>query len=675
MPQHQRILRPILTLLAGALVFLTPMAGWGQPPGLRYPATVSARFAPASAAPGEVVTLEVTSKLDAGRYQYALKLTSDQPTPTSFEVGNSPAIVPIEGKDWVEPTPHEKLDGAFEELVQYHEGETTFRREFRVGQVASGEYPINGKLRMQICDNRSCLPSKSTPFAALLTVKAGAPLSSGEQAPPVPVAESPAAKLEPPAIHAEPSPAPPGSQGLGAGRGLVGFSVVAFLAGLASLLTPCVFPMIPITISFFTKRAAKTNAQRIGLSGLYAGSIVAGFAVFGFGLALAMRVFGLGVEKAGTINQLAASPVLNLLLTVLFVAFAMSLFGLFELQLPSSWVNRLQQKQRGRTDALGAVLMAVVFVLVSFTCTGPIVGPLIVTTLGGSWLKPFAGLTAYGAGFALPFFLLGLVPQALGTLPKSGGWLNSTKVVMGFLEIAAAFKFISNTDLVWQWGLFTRELVLAAWTAIATVTTIYLLGKIRLPHDTPIEAIGPTRLMFGLTFGTLAFYLAFGLFGGRLQDDLESYLPPDRTPHAATAAAPASGQTAAIQGHFITNDLDRAVALAKSGKRPLFIDFTGWTCTNCRWMEKNMYPRPEVSSRLEKMVVVALYTDDKTHGEKYQEYQAEKFGTITLPYYVILSPDGRVAATFNGMTRDEGEFLRFLDEGIEGASEQLAAGN
>jgi len=698
-------------LLAAAMLWipaaLSAQFGAATAGAFEYPATVAATFDPPVARAGETVRLDVAVTVKAGYHVYSMDPLVDPeaygPFATILEFAPPPGYVApddleepvvfgppagleaIEGEEWTEPAPKIKYDTGFETQVRYFTGKVVFSRKFRVAAEPPAEIEAKGAVRMQLCDENSCLPPRATPFSAKLLGRAA------DGAVPVPTATptpEPTATPEPTpeptatpeakgaGTAAPPAPKPPAKpqseSAKLAERGPFGIVGVAFGLGLLSLLTPCVFPMIPITISFFTKRAAKTTGQRIRLCTVYAGSIVFGFAVVGFGLAVALKVLGIGIKGAGAVNQFAANPWVNIALAVVFLLFAFSLFGAFEIGLPASWANRLQQKGGGRSDAMGAFFMAMVFVIVSFTCTAPIVGPLIVLTFEGSWLTPFVGLTAYAAGFALPFFVLGLLPGALASLPKSGSWLNATKVVMGLVEIAAAMKFVSNTDLVWQWNVFTREVLLAAWAAIALVCGAYLLGMFRTSKDGPDAAVGPGRLLFGTAFASMALYFAFGLFAGRLHPSVESLLPP--TTMSPVAASSGGGSKAAPAHEYIRNDLDAAIAQSRRENKPLFIDFTGWTCTNCRLNEIKIFPQPEVKKLMDEYVIVQLYTDDlgkdaegNPIGEKYQEYQAREFGTITLPFYATLSPDGEKLANFSGLVRDAEEFKAFLKVGLKDA--------
>ena len=272
-------------------------------------------------------------------------------------------------------------------------------------------------------------------------------------------------------------------------------------------------------------------------------------------------------------------------------------------------------------------------------------------------------MVVFSAAFAFPFFFLALFPQYLAKLPKSGGWLNSVKVVMGFLEMAAAFKFLSNTDLVWGWGFFSHNAVLAVWAVLMLLTGFYLLGKIKLPHDSVLKIVSVPRLMISTAFLTFGLYLTSGLFGQRIHGLIYSYLPP--IVEGETGAVRSNGQSISDEFTWYRN-LEDGLAEARATGKSVFIDFTGYTCTNCRWMEANVFTKNEVKQRFGEMVLVQLYTDGGPNHRENQEYEIERFGTAALPYYVILSPDNEVITTFPGMTRNLGDFIDFLDVGLDG---------
>jgi thiol:disulfide interchange protein len=429
-------------------------------------------------------------------------------------------------------------------------------------------------------------------------------------------------------------------------RSFVGF---AMAMGALSLLTPCVFPMVPITVSYFSNHGSGTRRGATLHALVYGIGIVLTFSALGLAMAL---IFG-----AGGVNQLAANPWVNLLITAIFLAFAFSLFGAYFIQVPAGLMNKIDSVTRSKEGSrvVGAVLMGFTFTLTSFTCTAPFVGTLLVMASQGSWRWPLMGMLAYSTVFALPFFVLALAPQLVGQLPRAGGWMNSVKVVMGFLEIAAAMKFLSNADLVWRWGIFTREVVLAVWIACGIAVVLYIFGVFRFEHDSKIEHVGAFRLATAISFLAITIALVPGLFGKRL-GELDSFLPPSSTELGGTQTAEATGEV-----NWILNDYDGALAKAKQQNRPVFIDFTGYTCTNCRWMEANMFPKPEVKQELLKFVTVRLYTDGKGEiYEKQQKMQQERFGTVALPLYAIVRPNGTPVTTFPGLTRSPADFVTFL---------------
>ncbi len=431
-----------------------------------------------------------------------------------------------------------------------------------------------------------------------------------------------------------------------------GFIWLAMGFGALSLLTPCVFPMIPITVSYFTKQESGSHLRSVRDALIYAGGIILTFT--GLGVALAV-LFG-----AAGLNRFAANPYVNLLITGIFLAFAFSLLGAYNLGIPSSILTKLDRISRSKESGkiAGLLIMGLTFSLTSFTCTAPLVGTILVAAANGELLYPIVGMLAFSTVFALPFFVLALAPRLMGSLPRSGTWMNSVKVVMGFLEVGAALKFLSNVDLVWRWGIFTREVVIAGWIALSVLIFLYLIGVFRFAHDSDNNRIGLVRVLNAFLFGTVAMYLLTGLFGAKL-GEIESFLPP-----ASETAQSTTGQTTSNgELTWITNDLDAGLKQAKSENKRVFVDFTGYTCTNCRWMEANMFPQLKVKAELEKFVRVRLYTDGE--GEPYegfQKMQELRFGTVALPLYAILSPTEEIIGRFAGLTRDQNEFLAFLQK-------------
>jgi thiol:disulfide interchange protein len=533
------------------------------------------------------------------------------------------------------PEPTTAFDRNFDIQTETYDGTFTLVVPVRILPDAPGTAAtLRVSVGYQACTNRLCLPPRTVVVSVPVKWTGASPsLRSG----------SGGASPQPAIVAPRPQPGnppPPPRQAVAsfgaAAESLSGFLWLAITMGAWSLLTPCVFPMVPITVSYFTKHAAPTRSAALGRAALYGLGIVLTFTVLGGALA--------AVAGAAGLNRFAASPWVNLGIAALFVAFAVNLFGLYELRLPVRLMSRLDgmSRRRGGTSAMGTLLMALTFTITSLTCTAAFLGTLLVVAAQGEWQRPIVGLLAYSATFALPFVALAMAPQLVSQLPRSGPWLARVKVVMGFLEIAAAMKFLSNADLVWSWGVFTRAVVLIAWIATAVLLAGYLLG--RRP--------GTGRLAAGITSLALAVWLATGVSGRQL-GELEAFLPP------ATLSAERSAKSGELP--WLTDDLGAALVQARQAGKLIIIDFTGYTCTNCRWMEANMFPRPDVRAALGGFVRARLYTDgQRPVDEKQQRYQQERFATVALPLYAIIDADERPIATFAGLTRDPREFLRFL---------------
>lgn len=464
---------------------------------------------------------------------------------------------------------------------------------------------------------------------------------------------------------------------------LWGFMVLAFLAGLAALLTPCVFPMIPMTVSFFTGRSKK-RSEGIRQAFIYGISIIGIYTVAGTAVA--------SIQGPEFANWLATHWVPNVFFFGIFVVFALAFLGMFELTLPSSFVNKIDAK--AEKGGLGGVFfMAFTLVLVSFSCTGPIVGSILISSAGGELVKPVLGMFSFGLAFAIPFTLFAIFPEWMQRLPKSGGWLNTVKVVLGFLELALAFKFLSIADLVYHWGILDRDVFLAIWIVIFSALGLYLLGKITLPHDSKLEHLGVPRLLLALLTFVFVVYMIPGLWGAPLKL-LSGYLPPLSTQqfrfNGTGASDPVSSSTETvlygdllkiphgIPGYF---DYEQALAAAKREGKPLLIDFTGHGCVNCRKMEENVWVDPQVLTRLkEDFVMVALYIDERlelpeskwytssydgkekmTLGKQNADFQITRFNNNAQPYYVILDHQEQLLAAPRGYDTDIAAFVEFLD--------------
>ena len=615
------------------LSILTLTTLWGQ---FASPVSLSAK-AESAARAGEVVNIIVTAKMDAEWKIYALRDQGEGPIAT--RVVATGTVVKTSGMV-LEDEPIEKYDDGFLTNTRTHQGGAVFTAPVLLkSDLAPGTYDLSVNVLFQVCNASLCYPPKEEVLSVSVTVEPG--IARDDHTEMVTVSS----------VFDE-----SGNISLDAAidEGFFSFVILAFSMGLLALLTPCVFPMIPITVSFFTHQGETGKGKPINNAIIYTLGIIATFSILGFILALTLGASGA--------NQLAANPWVNIFIAALFIYFALSLFGMYEIELPSV-LRQYSLKQEGRGGVVGTLFMAVTFTLTSFTCTVQFVGLLLVAASQGQWFWPMIGMVVFSAAFAFPFFFLALFPQYLAKMPKSGSWLNSVKVVMGFLELAAAFKFISNTDLVWGWGFFSHNTVLAVWAVLMLLTGIYLLGKIQLPHDSPLASISVPRLMLSTAFLTFGLYLTSGLFGQKIHGLIYSYLPP--IVEGESGAVRTNGASMAEEFNWYRN-LDEGLAEARATGKSVFIDFTGYTCTNCRWMEANIFTKTEVKHRFGEMILVQLYTDGGPNHDENQQYEIDRFGTAALPFYVILSPNDDVITTFPGMTRSLDDFLDFLDKGLAG---------
>lgn len=606
---------------------------WGQ---FESPVTLSAK-AESSVRAGEVVNIIVKAEMDAEWKIYALRDQGEGPIATRVVVTGE--IIEASGLVW-EDEPVKKYDDGFLTTTRTHQGGAIFKAPILVkSDLSPGKYNLSVNVLFQVCNASLCYPPKEEVLTITVTVEGGTARDDRTDMVLVTDVFDDFGNINLDAAIDE---------------GFFSFVILAFSMGLLALLTPCVFPMIPITVSFFTHQGETGEGKPITNAIIYTLGIIATFSILGIILALTLGASGA--------NQLAANPWVNIFIAALFIYFALSLFGMYEIQLPSV-LRQYSLKQEGRGGVMGTLFMAVTFTLTSFTCTVQFVGLLLVAASQGQWFWPMIGMVVFSAAFALPFFFLALFPQYLAKMPKSGSWLNSVKVVMGFLELAAAFKFISNTDLVWGWGFFSHNTVLAVWAVLMLLTGIYLLGKIQLPHDSPIASISVPRLMLSTAFLTFGLYLTSGLFGQKIHGLIYSYLPP--IVESESGAVRTNGASIAEEFNWYRN-LDEGLVKARATGKSVFIDFTGYTCTNCRWMEANTFTKTEVKHRFGEMILVQLYTDGGPNHRENQQYEIDRFGTAALPFYVILSPDDDIITTFPGMTRSLDDFLDFLDKGLAG---------
>ncbi len=601
----------------------------------------------------ESFDVKLKAEIEGEWHLYAVEQPGGGPFPTKITVAENTPFQ-LNGKI-KSAEPITKFDPNFQIDTKFYAKKAEFDLPLKTNNVANaGDFAVN--VRFQVCDDKVCLPPKTVKvsFAGFEDAKksfanssASAPVSAENSAITEPKADSPNSQNA--QLSAESQPL---------ANDLWTFILLAMGAGALSLLTPCVFPMIPITVSYFTNHAGRSRAKSVRLALVYSLGIIATFTILGMLLAIFVGAAGVQI--------FSASPYINLLITAIFLFFAFNLFGAYEISVPTSVLTKLDNLTRSRegegSGIVGALLMGLTFTLTSFTCTSPFIGSIMVSSAQGDWQMPLVGMLAFSTVFALPFFVLALVPQYVSSLPRAGGWMNSVKVAMGFLEVAAAMKFLSNVDLIWNWGIFTRSFVLAIWIAIGIILAVYLLGKFQLFHDTKPEKIGAIRLMSAILSLAVSFYLLTGLFGARL-GELESFLPPDLENSSARFF---NRQSKSAEASWITNDYEGALAKAKAENKRVFVDFTGYTCTNCRWMEANVFPKSEVEAEMNKFVLVKLFTDGEGEiYERQQQFQERTFRTVALPFYAIIGADGKPVATFPGLTRNTGEFVDFLRKAQE----------
>ena len=631
---------------------------------------------------GDNIDIFFTAHIDEGFHLYSVDVPENGPLPTEFIFEDPKGFKPI-GEAVEITTPTEEFDDVFELDIKFFEDQAIFRQTI---QLTSNDdrVPVVGEIAYMVCNDVGCVALYED-IELHFDGKTGELIRTVET-----VASEDGAEIATSDIQ-------------GKKAGLWGFFIIAFLSGLVAILTPCVFPMIPMTVSFFMKEG-EDKAKGRGQALLYGFSIIAIYTFIGSVLAV--------IAGPDIANWLSTHWLPNILFFLIFVIFAASFFGMFEITLPSWMVNKSDQAA-DKGGFLGPIFMAMTLVLVSFSCTGPIVGTILVESAGGQVLKPIVGMFGFSLAFALPFTLFAFFPSMMANLPKSGGWLNSVKVVLGFLELALGLKFLSVADQTYHWGILDREIYIAFWIVIFFLMGMYLLGKLKFAHDSDVPYLSVPRLTLAIITFTFVMYLIPGMFGAPLKF-LSGYLPPQQTHDfdlnaivrdnvkLYSGSGGGGGEVNEIceipryheflhlphglEGYF---DYDQAVACAKEQNKPIFIDFTGHGCVNCREMEANVWSDPKVLKKLrEEFIVVALYVDDKTKipeeewvtstydgkvkktvGKKYADLQITKFGVNAQPFYVLMGHDGEVLAQPRAYDLDIVAFVEFLDTGIKNFKE------
>ncbi|MFH4966380.1 cytochrome c biogenesis protein CcdA [Gaetbulibacter sp. M235] len=613
---------------------------------------------------------ELISKatIESGWHLYSQSVPKHGPIATTFIYDDSEGYFKVSGNT-LEEDGRTIDDPVFEMKIKFFEKTATFKQKVEINE---GVTTINGLVEFMVCDNSRCMPPKEVDLVFNLSEGSKAVTISAEKQ------NKKEATLASSSKSKEPK------------KGLWGIIFIAFLSGFAALLTPCVFPMIPMTISFFTKQS-KTKTQGIKNAIIYGVCIIVIYVLLG---TVVTGIFG-----ADALNALATNVWFNIIFFLLLIIFAISFLGAFEIMLPNSWANKVDS-QADRGGLIGIFFMALALAIVSFSCTGPIVGTLLVEAASKGGLAPIIGMLGFSFAIALPFALFAAFPGWLNSLPKSGGWLNTVKVVLGFLELALAFKFLSQADLVLQAHFLEREIFLAIWIAIFGVLALYLFGKIQLPHDSPLSSISVGRLGLGLIVLSFTIYIIPGLWGAPL--NLISAFPPlqdySESPYGVGFSKLGGSELKAIKedlpkgAHLLAphdilafNDYDKGLAYAKKVGKPVMLDFTGWACVNCRKMEQNVWPKSDILDILKnKVVLISLYVDDKRMleegdivesklnpgkqlkyiGQKWSELQTIRYKANSQPFYVLMDHNGENLSEPVVYTPDSDVYYDWLNDGI-----------
>ncbi|WP_412463767.1 protein-disulfide reductase DsbD family protein [Flavobacterium mekongense] len=619
--------------------------------------------------------LVMEAKIDDDWHVYSQFTPENGPLPAEFKFKDTKGNYELIGK--VKESPYKKqYNDVFEVDEYYFEKKATFTQKIKV--TNPNFTTLKASVDYQVC-KEVCINQDNSFTFQLPKIIVAETVTTPEVTDTVSADTTQiAAQESTPTKAATPVNSKPEEQ-----KGLLTIFFLAFLGGLAALLTPCVFPMIPMTVSFFTKHSG-TRQKGIANAIFYGISIILIYVVLGL---IIVGVFG-----AEALNALSTGVAFNIIFFIILVFFAFSFLGAFEIMLPNSWANKVD-RQAGKSGVVAIFFMALALAIVSFSCTGPIVGTLLVESASKGGIAPIVGMLGFSSAIALPFMLFALFPTWLNSLPKSGGWMNSVKVSLGFLELAFAFKFLSNADLVLQLHLLEREVFLAIWIAIFGAWALYLFGKITLPHDSPSTHISVGRLSLAILVLSFTVYMIPGLFGAPLK--LISAFPPPQTysesPRGFLGTAVETSKSdlpdgAKVGEHGIITftDYDKGLAYAKEVNKPVMLDFTGFACVNCRKMEINVWSDEKVLSVLKNdVVLISLYVDDKrelpkdqqyvsketgkevvTIGNKWTDFIITRYKTNTQPYYVLTDLKEQKLNEPISYTPNIDDYLAWLKEGI-----------
>ena len=627
-------------------------------------------------------TLITTATIDKGWHLYSQSVPDDGPIPTTFFYDVSKGDFSLIDKT-TEEKGHTVDDPVFGMKIKFFENLAIFEQRIKVlGEVTS----INASVEFMVCDDTKCLAP--TEIDLVFNLKKGNTNNSNKS---IIINNNETNNLLYGMRKSDMSLSmkkckdeliTTTSEIKDKGNSLWSIFGLGFLGGLLALLTPCVFPMIPLTVSFFTKKSGQNRSAGISKALLY------GFFIFAVYVILSVPFHLLDSVNPDILNEISTNIWLNIIFFAIFVFFAFSFFGYYELTLPSSWTSKTTEGESSG-GFIGIFFMALTLAIVSFSCTGPILGSLLAGSLtadGGAW-QLTAGMAGFGVSLGLPFALFAMFPNMMNALPKSGGWLNTTKVILGFLELALAFKFLSNADLVAHWNLLKIEPFLILWILIFAGLTLYLFGKLKFPHDSPIKKLSFSRIAGGILVASFVIYLASGF---RVNQETKTFTPLT----LLSGLAPPVGYSFMYPNDCPNNldcfkDLKTGVEYAKKVNKPILLDFTGYACVNCRKMEEHVWPIKKIDNYLRNnYVLISLYVDDKkllpeeeqilvnranggtrklkNYGHKWANFQTQFFQTNSQPYYVLLNSDGsKILNKAVGYTPDENDYAQFLECGLE----------
>ena len=610
-------------------------------------------------------TLTLKAELKEGWHLYSQQLPEGGPLPTVFTFENQENLYQLIGKTEESET-HSSYEEIFKMETFYFEDVAIFKQKIKVLSEELSQLKILASY--QTCNDEACT---FEPGEEILVSLNGPQLVANE----IKIIDTRSKTLSNQLdlkLKNRKTYFPDSKDTAQEEKGLGTIFLLGFFGGLIALFTPCVFPMIPLTVSFFTK---KTNTKRKGVSN----ALLYGFFITFIYLLLSLPFHFLDSLDPEILNSISTNVWLNVSFFVIFILFAISFFGYFEITLPHAWSNKMDAAS-DIGGIIGTFFMALTLAIVSFSCTGPILGSLLVGALssdGGAMQLTF-GMLGFGAALALPFTLFALFPNWLNNLPKSGGWLNTVKVVLGFLEVALALKFLSNADMVQHWGILKREVFVGIWILIFGGLALYLFGKIKFPHDGPLKKLSLGRTLTGLASAAFTLYLISGLFFNTSLNILSGFAPPKFYTISET-------KTACPLDLNCFKDFQEGLEYAKKHNKPILLDFTGWACVNCRKMEENVWSNPQVYNALEKYVLISLYVDDrkqlpkemqfeyqkkngktktiKTIGSKWATFQAINFETASQPFYVQISPDLELL-NYPEKYTDKKTYLNWLEKGL-----------